>query len=103
MFGGYAILSVGMFFIGPSLILGFQNSPALVLLGLAIMGIGCGMIIIPVLPDMIEAIEERFPHMHEEELHNNISGLFIAAQGIGETIGPMLGSTLTELYGFRSA
>ena len=68
-----------MFFIGPSQLLGFYDSPAIVVLGLAIMGFGCGMIIIPILPEMIEAIEERYPNMNEDELHNNISGLFIAA------------------------
>ena len=42
------------------------------------MGFGCGMIIIPVLPMMIEAIEKKYPDMDESELHNNLSGLFIA-------------------------
>jgi len=36
------------------------------------------MIIIPILPDMIESIEEKYPDADEMELHNNISGLFIA-------------------------
>ena len=42
------------------------------------MGFGCGMIIIPIMPDMIESIEEKHPEIDEDELHNNISGLFIA-------------------------
>jgi MFS family permease len=70
-------------------------------MGLAIMGFGAGMVIIPVLPEMIEAIEEKYPEMDENELHNVISGLFIAFQGVGETAGPMLGSLFVSLYGFR--
>jgi len=92
-----------MFLVGPSKLLGIYNSPSFIILGLAITGFGCGMVIIPVLPDMIEAAEEKYPFLHEDELHNNISGLFIAAQGLGETLGPILGSTFEEFYGFRSA
>jgi hypothetical protein len=79
IFIGYAILGTGMFLVGPSKLLGLYNSPAFIILGLAIMGLGAGMIIIPVLPDMIEAIEEKYPQIDEIELHNNISGLFIAS------------------------
>jgi MFS family permease len=67
------------------------------------MGFGAGMIIIPVLPEMIESIEEKYPEMDENALHNIISGLFIAFQGVGETAGPMAGSLFVELYGFRKA
>jgi hypothetical protein len=59
IFIGYSILTIGMFLVGPSKILGLYNSPAFIILGLAIVGFGCGMIIIPILPDMIEAAEER--------------------------------------------
>lgn len=75
---GYAVISFGMFLIGPSKLLGIYNSPAFIIIGLAIMGFGCCMITIPVMPDMIEAIEQEYPQLHEEELHNTISGLFIA-------------------------
>lgn len=72
-------MTVAFLLIGPSRFLGLYNSPAFIILGLAIMGFGCGMIIIPVMPDMIEAVEEKYPQMDESELHNNISGLFIAS------------------------
>lgn len=58
---GYAILSTGMFLVGPSKILGLYNSPAFIILGLAIVGFGAGMVIIPVLPDMLEAAESKYP------------------------------------------
>lgn len=81
--------------------LGIYNSPSITVIGLAIMGFGCGLIIIPIMPDMIEAAEENDPNIDETVLHNNISGLFIAFQGIGETAGPILGSVLEDTYGFR--
>ena len=52
---------------------------------------------------MIEAVEQEHPDFDEIELHNNISGLFIGFQGLGETLGPILGSTLQEFYGFRTS
>lgn len=100
---GYAVVSIGLFLIGPSKLLGLYNSPSLIILGLSFLGFGCGMIIIPVMPDMIESVEEKHPKIDETVLHNNISGLFIAFQGIGETSGPILGSVLEATYGYRSA
>lgn len=75
---GYALTSTGMFLVGTSKLIGMYNSPVLILLGLSIMGFGCGMIIIPVLPDMIQALEQERPHLNQEELQNRLSGLFIA-------------------------
>jgi hypothetical protein len=101
---GYICISFGLFLIGPSKLLGLSDSPAYIMVGLSILGLGAGMVIIPVLPDMIECIEEKsLDHVDEDELHNNISGYFIAFQGMGETLGPMAGSTLEDFYGFRSA
>lgn len=54
---GYSILSIGMFLVGPSKLLGLYNSPAFIILGLAIVGVGLGMVIIPVLPEMLETTE----------------------------------------------
>lgn len=65
------------------------------------MGFGAAMIIIPVMPDMIEVAEQKYPHMEKEVLQNKISGLFISSQGIGEAMGPILGSVFEELVGFR--
>lgn len=42
------------------------------------MGFGAGLIIIPILPEIIESTEERYPELDEIEIHNNLAGLFIA-------------------------
>lgn len=97
---GYFLTALGMLLVGTSKIIGIYNSPAFIILGLAIMGFGCGMIIIPILPDMIEAVEEKIT-INESVLHNQMSGLFIACQGLGETLGPVFGSTSENIYGFR--
>jgi len=71
-------MGLGMFLVGPSLLLGIVDSPIITVIGLCIFGFACGMIIIPLLPDMIESAEEKHPEMDRDRLHNNISGLFIA-------------------------
>lgn len=75
---GYILTSGGMFLVGTSKLIGMYNSPVFILLGLSIMGFGCGMIIIPVLPDMIESVEKERPHLNQDLLQNRMSGLFIA-------------------------
>lgn len=75
---GYSFTAVGIFFVGTSKLLGVQNTPAFIIFGLAVMGFGCGLIITPVLPDMIDAVEENHPKIDNDALANQISGLFIA-------------------------
>ena len=97
-------MSVGMFFVGTSKSLGLENNPAMIILGLMIIGAAAGMISIPVLPEMLEAIEERGDRNYElEELNNYISGIFVTCTGLGEFIGPVLSSFLNDKYGFREA
>lgn len=55
---GYIILFIAFLFIGPSYLFGVDNnSAAMTVVGLGILGLACSMVIIPLLPDMIEAIE----------------------------------------------
>lgn len=58
---GYFLMALGTLLVGTAKILGFQNSSAYIIIGLAIMGFGAAMIIIPILPDMLEAVEQEHP------------------------------------------
>jgi len=62
------------------------------------------MVSIPVLPEMLEAIEED-PEVAKkydvETIENFISGLFISFQSIGEAVGPICSSYLTSIFGFE--
>ena len=101
---GTVCMSIGMMFVGTSRLLGFDNNPAIILMGMMIIGCSAGMISIPVLPEMLEAIEIN-PDMHynPDDLDNYLSGIFVVATGIGEMLGPILSSFLNEGYGFRTA
>jgi MFS family permease len=81
IFIGFALMSLALFMIGPSSWAGFDREDVFILGGLSVLGLAGGMIIIPVMPEMIEAIEqdkEKFNY-DEEELNENISGMFVAA------------------------
>ena len=101
---GILMMSIGMFFVGTSKSLHLENNPAMIMLGLMIIGAAAGMISIPVLPEMLEAIESRNDRNYNvEELNNYISGMFVTCTGLGEFIGPVLSSLLNDAYGFRGA
>lgn len=72
------IMAFAAFLVGPSKLLGFYNSPAIIMLGLSTMGFGIGLVIIPTMPEMIAALEEAFPDLDEDQLNNNVSGLCLA-------------------------
>ena len=100
---GIVLMSTGMFFVGTSKTLGLENNPAMIIMGLMIIGASAGMISIPVLPEMLEAVEVSDNQYDPEELNNFISGLFVTCTGLGEFIGPLLSSVLNDAYGFREA
>lgn len=67
------------------------------------MGSSAGMITIPVLPEMLESVQEDSELSAKydmEVVENVISGLFVSFQSFGEVVGPMISSFLTEHYGF---
>ena len=75
-------------------------------MGLCFIGLSAGMISIPVLPEMLECVEEDqelAAKYDMETVENTISGLFISFQSIGEAAGPILASSLSENYGFQIA
>ena len=92
-----------MAFIGTSKTLGLDNNPAMIIMGLMIIGAASGMVSVPVLPEMIEAVQVAQLNYDMHELENRISSLFCFATGIGESLGPILGSTLYTAYGFHFA
>jgi cyanate permease len=57
IFLGIIALGIGMAFVGTSKELGLDNNPALIILGLMIIGAASGMVSIPVLPEMLEAVK----------------------------------------------
>ena len=100
---GLLLQSTGMYLLGTPDDLG-KNSQLVMMLGAIFIGLSAGMIAIPAIPEMLEAIDAiEELNLNPEELDNYISGVFVICNGIGEAIGPVLSSTLNEAYGFRAA
>ena len=101
---GFIMITLAMQMIGGSdTLFEFQKQPVFIFLGLCLIGLSCGMISIPVLPEMLECIEddEELAQKYDiETIENVISGLFISFQSIGEAVGPIAASSLSEHYGF---
>lgn len=104
---GFIMITLAMAMIGGSdQLFEFQKQPVFLFLGLCIIGLSSGMISIPVLPEMLEAVEED-PEITEkysvETIENLISGLFVSFQSIGEVTGPVVSSFLVETFDFRTS
>jgi len=97
-------MSASMFLIGTSPYLGLDRSSTTIMIGLLILGCAAPMISIPILPDMLEAVEDS-EHLNYdmEEVNNVIASVFVTCSGVGEAIGPMLNSLLVHHYNFERA
>lgn len=59
-----------------------------------------GFVYVPLLPELIEAIEEE-TGLKDERINDMASGLFHAACQFGSSIGPIIGAILFQYTGFR--
>ena len=71
------------------------------LVGLAMSGFPCGMLVIPNLPEMLAGALELYPDCDLELTNSLLSGMLNAFFGIGQAIGPILGCLLNQVIGFR--
>lgn len=89
-------------FVGPSKIFEFSNSISTMLIGQALRGMIDPFTLVPSLPEMIESVIPHYPKSAEMEINNVSSGIFNMFLGLGQIIGPLYGSIVTETYGFRT-
>ena len=57
--------------------------------------------VIPVLPEMMDASKEAFPNQNIKETNNYASALFNTGLGLGTCIGPLYGAMVAEWTNFR--
>lgn len=98
---GFFILIISCLFIGPSRLLGFpQTSSAMMIIGLGILGCGAAFTVIPVIPEMLSAVEGKYSE-NASEVSDNFSGIFNVAGGFGQIIGPTIAGLLKDEIGFN--
>ena len=100
MFFAFLLVSVGLFMMGPSDLLGLPKNIELLYVGTGIIGLASGFVFIPILPEVIESvyINKQLVEGDNENLDNIINdkaaalyGLFYA---IGAIISPFIGSVI---------
>ena len=69
--------------------------------GQALVGIFTATMMIPGLPEMVEAMKPKFPKEQERLVNDYSSGIFNSFLGFGQVLAPIYGSTVTASLGFR--
>ena len=91
---------IAFLFVGPSQLCDFPDSLVLMGIGQALAGIFRAFMIVPGLPEMVEATIPQYPGQ-EREVNDLSSGIYNSFLGFGQVIAPAFGSILTERIGFR--
>ena len=97
---GALIGTVGMLFIGPSRAFSFPDSWIMIAIGQCLFGISLSQLNIFSLPEMMEQANIAYPGQ-EQDVDDRCSGVFNSCLGIGQVVGPLLGSYLSVQIGFR--
>ena len=94
-------MGIFFFLVGPSSILGFDDSLTLMIVGLFLTAQFLAPLCIPVLPEVIAATQEKFPHCDQKTAGNYTAALFNAGLGLGQILGPLYGASMYAAKGFR--
>uniref|UniRef100_A0A7S3NA97 Major facilitator superfamily (MFS) profile domain-containing protein n=1 Tax=Euplotes harpa TaxID=151035 RepID=A0A7S3NA97_9SPIT len=101
MMVGFFILVFSCLFLGPSRLLGFpETSTVMMVFGLVVLGTGAAFTVIPVIPEMLNAVGDQYAE-HQSEVSDNFSGIFNVAGGFGQIIGPTIAGLLKDEVGFN--
>ena len=66
------------------------------------LGFSTPMIFVPLLPEIIEAAEEKEDVVDSMELNDKASGIFNTSYALGCLVSPILGGALDQAFGFRT-
>ena len=81
------------------------------MVGLVVLGMGAGIVAIPVVPEMIESVDEvgnagnrpRIPKEAGPMIENMISGIYICFTNLGEAVGPTVSAFMVHHFDFQTA
>jgi len=98
MFGAFMSF-LSLILVGPSNYL--PDSIEIMAIGQLFVGAFGLFLMVPAIPEMINAASEKYPK-RIIEITDMSAGVFNCLLGTGQVIGPIFGSTITRLYGFRT-
>jgi MFS family permease len=85
---------------GPSnLILGLDKNKAMTIIGVGALGFSVAFLFTPLLPEIISSVSEKEGLENSPFLADKASGIYNAAYGVGNCIAPIIGGTLSDVYG----
>jgi hypothetical protein len=87
---------VGLIMSGPT------NSIYTMAVGFSIFGLANPLCLAQGLPEMKESVLKKYPLLDRKEVAKKSSGIFTAASGLGQMIGPIYGANLRHQIGFRA-
>ena len=93
------VYGIGTLFVGPVYA---ETGLVSMIVGLAVTGFILGPMVVPIMPEMLQATRASFKEGFDfERASNLLSGIANSAFGLGQAVGPLLGSTLYSTVGFR--
>ena len=96
------VLGTTFLCMGPSQLFHFPDSLYIITFSQCLQG-QCVFIIIAALPEMISSVSADFPESQREILNDVSNGIFNMFLGIGMVLGPIFGSIITQLFGYKNA
>ena len=97
---GLLVSSVAFYLMGPWEYL-FPAELSLVILGMACLSMGLGVILVATLPALVEVAVIHMGIENSDKLSDDLSGLATSFMSLGEVVGPLLGGLMVDLYGFN--
>ncbi|CDW87636.1 permeases of the major facilitator superfamily [Stylonychia lemnae] len=109
----FFLATIALIFYGPSKLLGlpgylyFKQSQIIrtlpfMIVGMILLGFACPLIIVPLLPEIIDAVKEKEQIGENNELNDKASSFFNSSVAIGSLTAPILGGLFNDLYDFRN-
>ena len=93
--------SVAFLFAGPSIVFNFADSLTLMIIGNILFGFFLPFMFIAALPEMTDFALEQFHSSEYERVNNLSSGSMTMILGLGQTLGPIFGTTIAQTLNFR--
>lgn len=97
---GLLLSSVAFYLMGPWEYI-FPQDLGLVILGMACLSMGLGVILVATLPSLVEVAVTYMGLEKTDKLSDDLSGLTTSFMSLGEVAGPLLGGLLVDIFGFN--
>ena len=95
-------MGVCIFFVGPSKLLGLQESLTMLIIGLFLTANFLAPTVIPVLPEILNAVEDKVDKSEMQKVGDYSGALLSTALGLGQVLGPLMGASFYAKWGFRT-